>query len=227
MPTDPTPVCPEIYTFVGWWIETLDLKNMEAHSVTDFKATKDQDYFAFYRRTSVPAGGAGKLTRFVAGTDNSNSMYLIKEGVTIHVTDGTFSRDDNYRCYTNQTLTVSAEEAISQVLFNCAASGDAQYGPGCFTVSAGSYAYNGKIGIWQGEATSVIFQSGEQVRMNSIEVTTGGPASKTYYTTTEDCSLTAIDYTEVEKSAVKAIRDGQLVIIRGDKIYTASGARID
>ncbi len=227
VPSDPTPVCPEIYTFVGWWIETLDLKNMEAHSVTDFKATKDQDYFAVYRRTSVPAGGAGKLTRFVAGTDNSTSMYLIKEGVTIHVTDGTFSRDDNYRCYTNQTLTVSAEEAISQVLFNCAASGDAQYGPGCFTVSAGDYTYNGKIGIWQGEATSVIFQSGEQVRMNSIEVTTGGPASKTYYTTTEDCSLTAIDHTEVEKSAVKAIRDGQLVIIRGDKIYTATGARIE
>lgn len=225
VPSDPKPAC-EIFTFVGWWTAPLAIDNLEAHSVTDFTVTQDQDYYAVFRRTAVPVGNVGKLVSFVPGTDNSSSLYMTKEGVTIHVTDGSLARNDNYRCYSNQTMTVSAEDSITQIILNCTANGDELYGPANFTVPAGGYTASGKLGLWNGKAMSVTFNTGQQVRMTSIEVTYGGPATNTYYSTIEDCTLD-ISEIEVEKTAVKALRDGQLVILRGDKIYTVTGARIE
>ena len=45
---------------------------------------------------------------FVAGTDVSTTTSITKDGITISVSYGTFSRTDNYRPYANSTTTVSS-----------------------------------------------------------------------------------------------------------------------
>ena len=45
---------------------------------------------------------------FTAGTETSSTTTLTKSGITITVTSGTFNRTDNYRCYANNTMTISS-----------------------------------------------------------------------------------------------------------------------
>ena len=51
-------------------------------------------------------------------------------------------------------------------------------------------------------------------------------AAYTDYTTTLNCTPTGMEQTAVEPTAKKAIRDGQMVIIRGKEIYSVTGVRI-
>ena len=98
-------------------------------------------------------------------------------GVTISVSQGTMNRDDNYRCYKGADITfTSTVGKISNVVFECTVAGDEKYGPGNYTnATAGSYSYDGLVGIWTGEATTFsLTASTNQVRMTSIVVTVEG-----------------------------------------------------
>ena len=78
------------------------------------------------------------------------------------------------RIYKSQTLTVTAASGytITKIQFTCTASGDAKYGPGCFTSSAETYTFEGTDGIWAGSAQEVVFTaSTNQVRIVSLKVT--------------------------------------------------------
>ena len=92
VPSNPTPAC-DNYTFVGWWTSALDANNTEAKSwVTNFRATKDQDYYAIYSLTE--GGGSPVLTDnyakitttdelatgnyIVVGYYNSSKYYAMK-----------------------------------------------------------------------------------------------------------------------------------------------------
>ncbi len=79
VPANPTPAC-EAYTFVGWWTSTLDANNTEAKSwITNFRATKDQDYYAIYSLTED--GGETVLTdnyaKITATTDLTTGNYIV------------------------------------------------------------------------------------------------------------------------------------------------------
>ena len=79
VPANPTPAC-EAYTFVGWWTSTLDANNTEAKSwITNFRATKDQDYYAIY--SSTEDGGETVLTdnyaKITAATDLTTGNYIV------------------------------------------------------------------------------------------------------------------------------------------------------
>ncbi len=134
---------------------------------------------------------------FVAGVDNGNSdgtakaFYIEKEGIRIDVSNG-LANATQYRFYKNQTVTVTSSiGAITQIVFECTASGEAQYGPGCFTAAPGDYSFEDKIGTWTGSATPVVFTAvTNQVRATKITVTVGqvglaapsiNPAAGTYY----------------------------------------------
>jgi len=134
---------------------------------------------------------------FVAGVDNGNSdgtakpFYIEKEGIRIDVSNG-LANDTQYRIYKNQTATITSSiGAITQVVFECTANDDAQYGPGCFTAEPGNYEYSGKIGTWTGSASPIVFKAAtNQVRCTKITVTVGqaglaapsiNPAAGTYY----------------------------------------------
>ena len=133
-----------------------------------------------------------------SGAEGTGAQSITKDGVTIAISGGTLSRDDNYRIYKSQTLTVSSEAgAIVSVQFTCTVEGEKQYGPGCFITEEG-YTFDGKIGTWTGNATEVVFTaSTNQVRATEIVVTLGSsdpnfvakptitPASGTYHSAQE------------------------------------------
>jgi hypothetical protein len=121
---------------------------------------------------------------FVAGTDKTAdgtnavaNCSLTKDGVTIQLSNGCLGRDDNYRIYQNQWITVTSTVGnITSIEFTCTASNDTKYGPGCFEYrdQNGAYAYADKIGTWTGNAAEVIlYASKAQVRATKIVVTVG------------------------------------------------------
>lgn len=128
---------------------------------------------------------------FGTGSTTAGAFYIQKGCVKLEVTNG-MANGVHYRFYKNQPVTISSDcGPIIRVVFECVAGGDAQYGPGCFTVNVGDYAYQGKIGTWTGQSDVIVFTpSLAQVRVTKIIVTiddgalslpTISPSSGTYY----------------------------------------------
>jgi hypothetical protein len=110
------------------------------------------------------------------------------------------------------TLTSTAGNIV-KVEFTCTANDEEKYGPGCFTADGGSYSYSGPVGTWKGSASSVVFTaSTNQVRATQVVVTLGG-------TTGVEDVITI----EIPK---KVIKNGQLMIIRGENVYNAIGVQV-
>lgn len=121
---------------------------------------------------------------FTAVTTAAAINQTVK-GVTLNLTKGVVN-DTQIRIYKGETITLTAENAISAIVFTCTAGGDAQYGPGCFAAQTG-YSYEGTIGTWiaPSSATTASFTaSSAQVRASKIEVYFDGetPAKITYDT---------------------------------------------
>lgn len=109
------------------------------------------------------ASGSASVT-FVAGTDKSNTTTLTKGNVTITTTSGTFDRDDNYRIYANNSMTVSVPSGknIISIVFTITQN----------TFSASTGTYNTTSQTWSGSANSVeLSAQGGQVRITEITVT--------------------------------------------------------
>ena len=153
-----------------------------------------------------------------AGTDSNNATayQVSKEGVTMEVSSGilgTYNNEMHYRIYKNQTLTITSTVGnIVSVEFTCTANDDEKYGPGCWTVDGGDYDYAGAVGTWTGNASSVVFSAAtNQVRATQIVVKLGG---------------TAVEDVLVGETPVKMIKNGQLMIIRGENTYNVLGAQM-
>ncbi len=121
---------------------------------------------------------------FTAVTTAAAINQTVK-GVTLNLTKGVVN-DTQIRIYKGETITLTAESAISAIVFTCTAGGDAQYGPGCFAAQTG-YSYEGTIGTWiaPSSATTASFTaSSAQVRASKIEVYFDGetPGKITYDT---------------------------------------------
>ena len=116
-------------------------------------------------------------SEFAAAT--SSDYSLTKDGVTVAVTSSTVTADQ-FRIFKSQTITISSTAGnITKAVFTCTAEGDAKYGPGCFSEpTTGSYAYEGAVGTWTGEATEFSMTAAtNQVRATSIVVTVSGAPS--------------------------------------------------
>ena len=114
------------------------------------------------------------------GTQASSSTgedQVTKSGVTIAASPtGSFGNGQQYRVYKGSDFTVTSTAGnITKVEITCTASDDAKYGPGCFSApTAGSYAYEGTIGTWTGNASSFSMNAtSNQVRMTLVKVTIG------------------------------------------------------
>ena len=156
---------------------------------------------------SFVAINAAEVT-FTAGTDKSESATLTKDGVTISIAVGSSTSGlgklaaAQYRFYKGNEVTVSATAPITKIEFTCTANGTSQYGPGCFTVAAGDYAANGKVGTWTGSANSVVFTaSSAQVRATKIVVTTGAAQPETKVATPKITPAAGTYYGAIEFSA--------------------------
>ena len=99
-----------------------------------------------------------------------------------------------------------------------------------------NYTYTVSGGVWDFVSTAITTQHLEYYGSYS-EFTTytkaGDPiylykqqiegTSTTYYTSSVSCETTAIEKPSVEQQARKILRDGQIFILKGDKIYTITG----
>ena len=131
-----------------------------------------EDYVAATASYNITISDPNQLeATFVAGTDKSDTKSISKNGITVEFADGSFSRDDNYRCYAGKSMTISyADGNITKIVIECTANDGAEYGPGQFTTETATYSYSGKVGTWTGEANSVTFTNIKQVRMTAITV---------------------------------------------------------
>ena len=171
----------------------------------------------------TPTGGIvfdADVDKGNASEDASNqTAYTVsKSGVTLNVTKGIiglFEDECHYRVYKGETLTITSTVGnIVSVEFTCTANDDEKYGPGCFSWSTGDYSYSGAVGTWTGSATSVEFvASTNQVRATQIVVKVAGGA-------------TGVEDVILDVTPEKVIKNGQLIIIRGDKTYNVLGAQL-
>lgn len=108
-------------------------------------------------------------------TEASKDVSITKDGIKIQLSEGMLGNGEQYRCYKGQSMKVSSTVGnIVKVALVCTANGTTKYGPGCFTVTDGTYKFEdeAKDGEWTGDASSVVFTaSSNQVRMTKIEVT--------------------------------------------------------
>ena len=212
VPANPTAAC-EDYTFYGWWTAELAATNTTAQKETNFTATKDQDYYAIYSKTVTSGANIIQL-------DATKDTTFPKDGITLTVSNGVLDNGTDYRVYKGATLTISSSVGnMSDIALTYV---DSYNGGGW----ADSYQPN--AATWTSPKTTT-GGSGKQARIKLIEITIGeGASSTTYYTSTVDCSWpTDVEESKVEQTAVKALRNGQIVIIRSDAVYSITGARIE
>lgn len=119
------------------------------------------------------AWGEEVTVTFDANIDiSSEATKLTKDAITIKATvlNGTTGY---YQTYKSQDITISCTNGnITKIVFTCTASGDKQYGPGCYKKKSGNYSTSDKVGTWTGNAASVtLTASSNQVRMTKIDVT--------------------------------------------------------
>ena len=214
-PADPSADCTD-YTFVGWYTEELPEANTEKPSyVTDFTATKDQDYYAIYSKTEKSESGSGSKNITLDPTTIKSFPY---QGITLSVSDGTLTNGTDYRVYKGHTLTITSSVGkMTSIAFT--------YKGASYDGGGWNDTYTPNAESWTSPATN-----GEQARITQIIVTVpGGPSSITYYTSTVTChgSGTSVEnVSQNEPVAIKAIMNGQIVIIRGEAVYTLTGARV-
>ena len=249
VPKGITAECAE-YTFVGWWTSTLPADNQVAQTwVTNFKATKDQDYYAIFSKTEE-GEGSGEAA-FDGNTGGSYKIYAQKDD-TKYFAIASINTSNKLETTTNEAE--AASFSFTKV-------------EGGFTIQAGEkyLAYNGNstnVGLkddaytWDIQASEAGFGSWRAIastantralvlRVNTyqsfgayatsningteyfdLEIGGGAPAATTYYSSVVTCGETAIDNNVVAPKAIKVLENGQIVIILGDQKYTIFGQKI-
>ena len=252
VPEDPTPLCDD-YTFAGWWNAELAADNKEAKTwITNFKATKDQDYYAIYSRTEESEGGSAAFDGETAGT---YKIYA-QVGDTKYFAKGIEAITNSNKKITSTTDESEAFEYVfAKVEGGFSIKNGEQYlsygtsGTNIGT-SADPYTWtiaSGVKGTWRVNATTgsnraLAFRAGESnvfgpysttnITANGneyfdLEIVGEGVSSTTYYTSTLNCSGSAIENTAVEQKAVKMIYNGQVVIVRDGVRYNMLGQTIE
>ena len=159
------------------------------------------------------------------GSTERGEWTIIKDGITVHCSDGTVY-DANYRIYQNSTLTfTSTVGAITMIEFD----GVSSYPISRLSTETGTLSTNGNNGIWQGSASSVEFTATAQVRATEFRVYVNGelatvsapefdPASCTF-TGSQVVTLTC----ETEGAAIYySINDGEYQLYNAPFTLTAT-----
>ena len=247
-PANPTPAC-EDYTFVGWWTEALEADNTQAKSwITNFKATQNQDYYAVYSKTEESEGESGSAD-FDGVTAGTYKIYG-QAGGTKYYAKNSINNNNKLESTTNEAE--AAEFTFAKVTdgFTIKTGGQYLKAGSSTNVSLSNTAFtwfidSGTKGTWRVYSTSntgraLVFRAGNYnvfgayatSNINGTEyfdleiVGESGPSSITYYSTVENCEPTAIEQAVAQPTAIKAIRNGQMVIIRGKEVYSVTGVRI-
>lgn len=248
VPTGITAEC-EDYTFVGWWTAELPADNQVAQTwVTNFKATKDQDYYAIFSKTEEGAGGAaafdgttggtfkiyaqvGETKYYATGTVTSGKL----ESTTVEaeaseytfekVTDGFAIKisENTYLKYSGSSTNLGTQSTA--YTWNIEAGTAGSWRVNATTGSNRALAFS-SIGKFGGYSTGNIGKTVQDATYYDVEIGGGAPAATTYYSSVVTCGETAIDNNAVAPKAIKVLENGQIVIILGDQKYTIFGQKI-
>lgn len=94
------------------------------------------------------------------------------KGIKIEISNGIVN-DANIKVYQGKTLKLTSNIGLmTKVVFTCTASGDAKYGPGCFT-GTNYTAGEGETGTWElaaGASSLTLTASKKQVRITQMEI---------------------------------------------------------
>ena len=241
LPTTAPEACQDGKEFVGWCSQA-DYES-ETTAPTFVKADDDVAEGAIYYAvfaTKTEDGGATTTTDFTftskAWADDTNSWTSTKDGYGFQSNQGVqvTSAYTGAGAETKQTF-----DKVSKVIVSYCT--NATKGVGSIKVTVGDdfkssevtkeggvslrtleYSFNkvsGKVAV---EVTCTT----NSVYVHDVTIVTEGGVSYTGYTTSCGGDETDIENTNIAPAAVKAIRNGQLVIIRGNAVYSATGTRI-
>lgn len=247
-PADPTATCAD-YTFVGWWTAELLADNTEAKAwISDFTATKDQNYYAIFSKTEAGQGGeaafdgttggtfkiyaqVGETKYYATGTVSSGKL----ESTTVEaeaseytfekVTDGFAIKisENTYLKYSGSSTNLGTQSTA--YTWNIEAGTAGSWRVNATTGSNRALAFS-SIGKFGGYSTSNIGKTVQDATYYDVEIGGGAPAATTYYSSVVTCGETAIDNNVVAPKAIKVLENGQIVIILGDQKYTIFGQKI-
>ena len=107
------------------------------------------------------------------GTTERGEWTVVKNGVTIHCSDGTVY-DDSYRIYGGATLTISSNETAGNIVKIEFVNTDNNRPISNLSTETGVLTINGAAGTWVGEANEIIFTASAQARASEICVYVDG-----------------------------------------------------
>lgn len=242
VPANPAKLC-EDYTFVGWWTAELAATNTESKTwISDFTATKDQDYYAIFKKTEE------------SGSEPENNTYIFTTKAWKEATNSWTSDKDGNQVTSGQGVQVtkaigtagattkSAVENITKVVVNyCTNKSD---GAGSIKIMVGNEELSKSVSKSggttlrnleytfdnvSGKVALSVTCSTNSIYVYSVTITAGGKSSTTYYTSDADCTATGIEEVtsnEPQTQGRKVLINGQLYILYNNAMYTATGIRV-
>ena len=237
---DSEPVSCNSKVFVGW----CRTENYQSDVAPDFVNAGDDaaEGDVFYAVFATKQGGGEQETKSYAFTnktwlDDTNSWTSIKDGASFN------SANDGVQVTTGASgagaKTKASQNKVSKVVVNYCT--NASKGAGSIDVKVGSssqskavsktggttlrdltFDFDKASGVLQFEVTCTT----NSIYIHSVTVTSGEGTSISGYTTTLDCGQGIEDTVDGKPTVIKTLRNGQLVIIRGEEIYSVTGVRI-
>lgn len=240
LPDDEPAACADGKVFVGW-CKTVDYAHATIAPIfvkAGDAAAEGDIYYAVFA-TQESEGSVAQTTTYTftskAWADATNSWTSTKDGNQltsgqgVQVTTGVSGAGAE----TKQTLT-----NVTKIVVNYCT--NASKGAGSIAVSVGSskqssdVTKNGGTSLRaleytfsnaSGKAAIEVTCSTNSIYVNSVSITAGGGATYSAYTTNCAGTITAIENAAVSQPAIKAIRDGQVVIIRDNEVYNILGVK--
>ena len=228
--------------FVGWCRTENYSSDVAPAFVEAGESAAEGDIFYAVFATKESAGGAAETKTYVftdkAWSDATSSWKSTKDGVKFDT-----DKDGVQVTATGSgagAVTKNSLENVSKVVVTYCT--NSAKGEGSVAVKAGSTVKSLDVTKSGGttlrdltynfdkESGKVEFEvacSTNSIYIHSVAVTCGGSSvSYSGYTTTLDCGQGIEDVVSGKQAAVKTLRNGQLVIIRGDEVFTVTGVRI-
>lgn len=154
---------------------------------------------------------AVKSVTFTAGTDKSNDTSITKSPITVSLSSGTLSRDDNYRCYANNTMTISTSTGtLSSIAFTFSGNYNGGWETSYSSLSSNSWTSPSASG--QARITKIVVQYND------------GGSSTTLTTPSPVYSEGSITWANVEHASSYDLSvDGGAVVHNATSPYDVSG----
>lgn len=202
LPTDVADACSD-WVFTGWSATKVEKSTTKPTYITTVKEA--MTVYAVYKNT-VTSGEGNNTTTVVM--ENIAAASGTSDGFNFAGAKGSGANAPAYnepgkdaRYYAGNTLTISSEKAMSQIVFNLSAQGLKRLAP--ITADDGEIATQtsgDETVIWTGNATSVTFTVGAkadygtdgsskagQLDFNSVDITTGGGSTIITYASDAEC----------------------------------------